>query len=84
MSHDPTVHALVKRLVSALGDGAPDAEACDALAEVLAARVVKLNPKVAEGTTSARCDVTVNGSPLRVMVFHETPEMRAYDAARIA
>jgi hypothetical protein len=26
----------------------------------------------------------VNGSPLRVMVFHETPEMRAYDAARIA
>lgn len=81
MSHDPTVRALVKRLVSALGDGAPDAEACDALAEVLVARVAKLNPKVVEGTASARCDVTVNGSPLRVTVFRETPAMRERDDA---
>lgn len=57
-----------------------DEAACDTLAEVLVARVAKLNPKVVEGATSARCDVTVSGVPLRVMIFRETPEMRAHDA----
>mgnify|MGYP000872237016 CR=1 FL=1 len=82
MSHDPTVRALVERLTNALGEDTPHAEVCDALAEMLAARVVKLDPRVAAGTTSARCDVTVEGAPLRVMVFRETPEMRAYDSQR--
>ena len=73
MINDPTINAVMDRIINAMGDAVPDDAACDALAAVLARRVVKLNPKIATGEEQALFTPVENGVEIHVRVYLAPP-----------
>lgn len=72
---NPRVEGIAARIDAALDPGDSAEDTADALALVLARRVVTMQPSIAEGVGYANCDMSLDGAPMRVTIFRKTPAM---------
>jgi hypothetical protein len=75
--NDPTprLESIAARLGAALDPSDSPEDVADALALVLARRVVAMQPSIAEGVGYATCDMSLDGAPMRVTIARKTPQM---------